>query len=137
VSANHGVRIAGDLLGILLGRIQTALARPIGDRCFRSRIALRSAVFDRSHRNTFALWDSDKRAVEVMNQRDGADAPQASTIVLLAGAIERHAARAGDHVTALPALSFHRRDAPTEPVHCVYDFGLAVTMQGRTLRSAK
>ena len=37
---------------------------------------------------------------------------------------------AGDHLTALPALSLHRRDAPAEPVRCIYDFGLAVTTQG-------
>jgi hypothetical protein len=53
-----------------------------------------------------------------------------STIELLARAIQHHARDAGDHLTALPALSLHRRDAPTEPVHCIYDFGLAVTTQG-------
>jgi len=33
-------------------------------------------------------------------------------------------------LTAPPAPSLTRRDAPTEPVHCIYDFGLAVTTQG-------
>jgi hypothetical protein len=47
----------------------------------------------------------------------------------LARAIKRHAPSAGDHLTVLPALPFHRRDAPTEPVQCIYDFGLAVTAQ--------
>jgi AraC-like DNA-binding protein len=65
-----------------------------------------------------------------MYQHDGAKISRAPTIDLLARAIERHAHSAGDHVTALPALSLHRRNAPTEPVHCIYDFGLAVTTQG-------
>ncbi len=58
--------------------------------------------------------------------------PQIGTpeIARLARAMERHANRGGDHATAVPALSLHRRDAPTEPVHCVYEFGLAVTAQG-------
>jgi len=66
-----------------------------------------------------------------MSHRDGADISRVPTIDLLARAIERHAHSAGDHATALAALSIHRRDAPTEPVHCIYDFGLAVTTQGR------
>jgi AraC-like DNA-binding protein len=65
-----------------------------------------------------------------MDQHDGAKISYGRTIGLLARAIERHTVSAGDHVTALPALSLHRRDAPTEPVHCIYDFGLAVTAQG-------
>ena len=48
----------------------------------------------------------------------------------LARAIERHARSAGDHATAFPPLSLHRRDSPTEPISCVYGFGLAVTTQG-------
>src|SRR2546428_8276455 len=48
----------------------------------------------------------------------------------LARAIERHVHSAGDHETALPALSLHRRHAPTEPVPCIYPLSLAVTTQG-------
>jgi RNA polymerase sigma factor (TIGR02999 family) len=48
----------------------------------------------------------------------------------LARTIDRHARAAGDHMTAFPALSLHRRDAPTEPISCVYGLGLAVTTQG-------
>jgi AraC-type transcriptional regulator N-terminus len=59
------------------------------------------------------------------------DSSRVPTIDVLARAIERHAHSAGDHVTAISALSLHRRNAPTEPVHCIYDFGLAVTTQGR------
>jgi AraC-like DNA-binding protein len=53
-----------------------------------------------------------------------------TTTAVLARAIERHVHRAGDHETPLPALSFHRRDAPTEPVPCIYPLSLAVTTQG-------
>jgi hypothetical protein len=48
----------------------------------------------------------------------------------LARAIQRHVHEAGDHLTDLPAPSLHRLDAPIEPVHCIYDFGVAVTTQG-------
>lgn len=65
-----------------------------------------------------------------MNHRYSEGVARVPTIDLLARAIEHHAHAAGDHLTALPALSIHRRDAPTQPVHCVYDFGLAVTTQG-------
>lgn len=68
--------------------------------------------------------------VDVMDRHDGAQISGVPTIDLLARAIERHTHSAGDHATALPALSLHRRNAPTEPVHCIYDFGLAVTTQG-------
>ena len=36
----------------------------------------------------------------------------------------------GDYVTAIPALSLHRRSAPTEPLHCIYSLGLGVIAQG-------
>ena len=29
-----------------------------------------------------------------------------------------------------PALTLHRRNAPTEPLHCIYSLGLAVVAQG-------
>ena len=65
-----------------------------------------------------------------MDQDDDANNSRGSAVDLLARAIERHVASAGDHFTAIPALSLHRRDAPTEPVLCVYGLGLAVTTQG-------
>jgi hypothetical protein len=65
-----------------------------------------------------------------MNQHADASDSRAPTIDLLARAIARQVGSAGDHVTALPALSLHRRDAPTEPVHCIYPLSLAVTAQG-------
>lgn len=48
----------------------------------------------------------------------------------LARAIDSIAQLDGDHVTAIPALTLHRRRAPTEPLHCVYGLGLGVIAQG-------
>lgn len=65
-----------------------------------------------------------------MQQHDGAQTPGKATTELLARAIARHVHSAGDHQTALPALSLHRRDAPTDPVPCIYPLSLALTSQG-------
>jgi AraC-like DNA-binding protein len=48
----------------------------------------------------------------------------------LARAIARFAQTDGDHATAIPALTLHRRKAPTEPLHCIYNLGLGVVAQG-------
>src|SRR5436309_2486383 len=48
----------------------------------------------------------------------------------LGRAIERFAQTDGDHTTAIPALTLHRRKAPTEPLHCIYNLGLGVVAQG-------
>ncbi|AHG65185.1 AraC family transcriptional regulator [Advenella mimigardefordensis] len=48
----------------------------------------------------------------------------------LAQAINAFAQIDGDHATPIAALSFHRRQSPTEPLHCVYGFGLGVVVQG-------
>jgi AraC-like DNA-binding protein len=48
----------------------------------------------------------------------------------LADAIARFAQSDGDYVTAIPALSFHRRGRPTDPLHCIYSLGLGVVAQG-------
>ena len=48
----------------------------------------------------------------------------------LAQAINAFAQNDGDHATPIAALSFHRRQSPTEPLHCVYGFGLGVVVQG-------
>jgi len=48
----------------------------------------------------------------------------------LARAIAHIAQLDGDHATAIPALSLHRRRAPTEPLHCIYGLGLGVIAQG-------
>jgi AraC-like DNA-binding protein len=74
-----------------------------------------------------------------MFRDESADAALRPSIGLLASAIARHVHTAGDHETPLPALSFHRRDAPTEAIPCVYPLGaipcvyplgLALTAQG-------
>ena len=48
----------------------------------------------------------------------------------LARAIRRFAQTDGDHATAIPALSLHRRSAPTQPLHCIYRLGVGVVAQG-------
>jgi AraC-like DNA-binding protein len=53
-----------------------------------------------------------------------------SSISLLAGAIGKIAQTEGDHTTAIPALTLHRRNAPTKPLHCIYGLGLGVVVQG-------
>src|SRR6058998_2508239 len=49
---------------------------------------------------------------------------------VLARAIRRFAQSDGDYNTAIPALTLHRRNAPTEPLHCIYNLGLGVVAQG-------
>lgn len=49
---------------------------------------------------------------------------------LLAGAVERIARTSGDHRTALPELTVYRRNRPSQPVHCFYTLGMALTVQG-------
>lgn len=48
----------------------------------------------------------------------------------LARTIQCIATEAGDHATALPELTLHRRNAPTDPLHCIFPLGLAFTAQG-------
>jgi hypothetical protein len=48
----------------------------------------------------------------------------------LARAIESIAQTDGDYKTAIPALTLHRRKAPTDPLHCIYNLGLGVVAQG-------
>jgi AraC-like DNA-binding protein len=49
---------------------------------------------------------------------------------VLARAIRRIAQSDGDHNTFIPALTLHRRSAPSEPLHCIYNLGLGVVAQG-------
>ncbi len=48
----------------------------------------------------------------------------------LARTVARFARTDGDHRTAIPELSFHRRNAVTQPLHCIYGVGLGVVLQG-------
>jgi AraC-like DNA-binding protein len=59
--------------------------------------------------------------------------PYAATVTAtsaLARAIGRVAQTDGDHTTAIPRLTLHRRAAPTEPLHCIYNLGLGIVAQG-------
>lgn len=49
---------------------------------------------------------------------------------LLARAVQRLAPTPGDHRTGVPELTLHRRNRPSQPVHCIYTLGLALTLQG-------
>ena len=49
---------------------------------------------------------------------------------VLARVIRRLAQTDGDHNTGIPALTLHRRSAPSEPLHCIYNLGLGVVAQG-------
>ena len=48
---------------------------------------------------------------------------------LLAGAVERIATTCGDHRTALPEMTVHLRNRASQPVHCIYTLGIALTVQ--------
>lgn len=48
----------------------------------------------------------------------------------LTRAVATFARTDGDHVTAIPELTFHRRNAITQPLHCIYGVGLGVVLQG-------
>ena len=52
------------------------------------------------------------------------------TIEGLTHAIEKFAQSDGDYKTAIPALSLHRREKPSEPLHCIFNLGLGVVAQG-------
>ncbi len=55
---------------------------------------------------------------------------KAESVDALSGVIARFAQTDGDYTTAVPALTLHRRSAPTEPLHCIYSLGLGVIAQG-------
>ena len=55
---------------------------------------------------------------------------EAEAVSCLAYAIGSFAQTDGDYITVIPALTLHRRSAPTEPLHCIYSLGLGVTAQG-------
>lgn len=53
-----------------------------------------------------------------------------SALESLALMIAKLAQNDGDYLTAFSSLSVHRRSAPTSPVHCIYQMGLGVVVQG-------
>src|SRR6476620_9020096 len=66
----------------------------------------------------------------LMPKQAGPYTPEAAAMIALARAIDRFAQTDGDHTTAIAALTLHRRKAPTEPLHCIYNLGLGVVAQG-------
>ena len=60
-------------------------------------------------------------------QAESSDVPATN---VLARAIRRFAQTDGDHYTSVQALTLHRRSAPSEPLHCIYNLGLGVVAQG-------
>jgi hypothetical protein len=54
----------------------------------------------------------------------------AAAVDVLAEQIARFAQSDGDHTTLVPGFTLHRRSAATEPIPCIYGFGLGVVAQG-------
>jgi AraC-like DNA-binding protein len=65
-----------------------------------------------------------------MNRQPQAGSIEAAAMSALAHAVGSFAQTDGDYTTAVPALTLHRRSAPTEPLHCIYSLGLGVIAQG-------
>jgi AraC-like DNA-binding protein len=68
--------------------------------------------------------------VEKMAKLAQAEPSDVAATNVLARVIRRLAQTDGDHNTTIPALTLHRRSAPTEPLHCIYNLGLGVVAQG-------
>src|SRR6059036_2271986 len=66
----------------------------------------------------------------LMSKRENPHASETTARSALADAIGHLAQTDGDHNTAIPGLTLHRRKAPTEPLHCIYNLGLGVVAQG-------
>lgn len=60
----------------------------------------------------------------------GASVDVAAALEELAARICRLAHDEGDYNTPIPGLSLHRRNSATEPIPCIYGFGLGVVAQG-------
>jgi hypothetical protein len=65
-----------------------------------------------------------------MHKHPGPEVSAAESVGALAFAVGNFAQTDGDYATAIPALTLHRRSAPTEPLHCVYSLGLGFVAQG-------
>jgi AraC-like DNA-binding protein len=77
--------------------------------------------------NSNPVWNIAKTA---MNKHPRLEISDAEAVSVLAQAVGRFAQTDGDYTTAIPALTLHRRGAPTEPLHCIYSLGLGVIAQG-------
>jgi AraC-like DNA-binding protein len=65
-----------------------------------------------------------------MTKHPEAGSVEAAAMSALGHAVGSFAQTDGDYTTAVPALTLHRRSAPTEPLHCIYSLGLGVIAQG-------
>lgn len=65
-----------------------------------------------------------------MNRSSSIDDSALPAIDHLSRAIAVLAQTDGDYATAVPALTLHRRNRPTEPLHCIFNLGLGVVAQG-------
>jgi hypothetical protein len=48
----------------------------------------------------------------------------------MARAVQKRTLSSGDHRTAIPELTLHRRHKSTQVVHCIYTLGMSITLQG-------
>ena len=48
----------------------------------------------------------------------------------MARAVQKRTLSSGDHRTAIPELTLHRRNKSTQVVHCIYTLGMSITLQG-------
>ena len=74
-----------------------------------------------------------QHSVEAVHRLMAPVGPSSRSLALtaeLARLTQRLAPLAGDHETALPDLRVHRRNGPTEPLHCIFPLGFALTTQG-------
>ena len=65
-----------------------------------------------------------------MHRETATESTEATATSALARAIGTVAQTDGDYATAVPALTLHRRSAPTQPLHWIYTLGLGVIAQG-------
>lgn len=66
-----------------------------------------------------------------MNESNSRKMPHETAAVdALAEEISRITQNPGDYTTSIPGLTLHRRNAATEPMPCIYGFGLGVIAQG-------
>jgi AraC-like DNA-binding protein len=77
-------------------------------------------------------WKSKEDAEETRSviEEESPRMSATGTVGLMARAVQKRIAASGDHRTAIPELTLHRRNRPTQVVHCIYMLGVAVTLQG-------
>ena len=68
--------------------------------------------------------------IRPMNSASNLNVPAVPAVTELARAIGTFAQSDGDYQTAIAGLSLHRRQGPTDPLHCIFNLGLGVVAQG-------